>query len=137
MEAGDAVDPATGGWFGSGMSRTVTVVSRAADVIGGLQPVTRSENFKVAPAGPTAGAVNIGLFTVALLSVTLGPAVCVQAKDVASFDGCPFSCTRSVSFTIWLAGAIFASGEQGGGAANALALAKATSTAAARRPVRR
>src|SRR5262245_19204628 len=100
MDAGDTVAAATGGWFGSGMSRTVTVVSRGADVIGGLQPVTRSANFKVAPAGPTAGAVNIGFAAAALLSVTLGPAVWLQAKDVASFDGCPFSCTRSCSFTI-------------------------------------
>jgi len=56
-------------------------------MIGGVQPVTRSANFRVAPAEPTAGAVNIGFTAVAPLNVTLGPAVCVQAKDVASLDG--------------------------------------------------
>ena len=78
MDAGDTVAAATGGWLGSATSRTVTVVSTAGDVIAGLQPVTRSVNFNVAPAGPTAGAENIGIAAVVLLSVTLGPAVWSQ-----------------------------------------------------------
>ena len=79
MDPGDTVVAATGGWFGSGMSRTVTVVCRAADVTAGLQPVTRSSNVNVAPAGPTAGAVNVGLAAVLLLSATVGAGIWVQA----------------------------------------------------------
>src|SRR5262245_31089497 len=79
IDAGDTVVAATGGWLGLTTLRTVIVVSAGADVIAGLQPVTRSVNIKVAPAGPTAGAVNIGLAAVALLSATLGPEVWLQA----------------------------------------------------------
>jgi len=63
--------------------------------------VTTSEKVRVSPAGPTDGAVKVGVATLVADSVTVVPAVCVHANDAMvpseSEEPVPLSVTRVFS----------------------------------------
>src|SRR5690349_1984225 len=108
---------ATGGGFAGSCGLTVTFTCAGAELA--LASVTTSEKVSSAGADPdgTVGAVKLGLGTVALESVTVGPAVCVQAKVNGSPAGSvlplPSSVTKAPEGTAW-SGPAFATGGGGG-----------------------